>query len=62
MIIEGNKLIAGEGKLLQRVSDGYVAGKIVYLGKTWYMYGQKLETPFEELPEHFTEIDELIIE
>lgn len=58
MKIDGNYLKAEEGKMLVRISDGYEAGKEIYLGKTWYIGGKKLDTPLDELPEHYQEIDD----
>lgn len=51
-------IIADEGKVFQRVSDGCIMGKEVYLGYTYYLDGKKLEKPLLELPEHFREVDE----
>lgn len=50
-------LIASEGKVLQRVSDGNIFGPEMYLGYTYYLNGEKLSEPLLELPEHFIEID-----
>lgn len=58
MEIEGNHLKPVEGKLWVRISDGYEAGKEVYLGKTWYLGGKKLDEPIDELPEHYMLIDD----
>lgn len=58
MKIDGNYVQAEEGKLLVRISDGYEAGKEIYLGKTWYLGGKKLDEPIDELPEHYMEIDD----
>lgn len=51
-------LIADEGKVLKRISDGWIAGREIYLGVAFYMYGAKLKKPIQELPEHYTEVDE----
>lgn len=63
-IIIGNNipsfhLIASEGKVLQRISDGDIFGPEIYLGYTYYINGEKLTEPLLELPEHFIEIDAL---
>lgn len=50
-------LIAEEGKAFRRISDGWVAGKEIYLGYTYQIGGEKLKVPLLELPEHFEEID-----
>ena len=58
----GNKITATEGKVLQRISDKWIAGKSITLGNTYYMYNQKLDEPFQELPQHYEEIDEVILD
>lgn len=56
---QNNKhLIADEGKVLRRISDGWVAGIEIYLGYTYYLGGKKLVEPLLELPEHYEEIDD----
>lgn len=50
-------LIADTGKVLRRISDQTVFGQEVYLGKTWYIGGQRLAEPVQELPGHFEEVD-----
>lgn len=58
-----NKIIkASEGKVFRRISDGFIFGKEINLGYTYYLGGKKLEEPLLELPEHFEEIDESIME
>lgn len=57
-----NHIIAEEGKVLQRISDGYIFGKEMFLGMTYYINGTLLPEPLQELPEHYTEIDEPIIQ
>lgn len=51
-------IIADEGKVFQRISDGCIMGREVWLGYAYYLNGKRLETPLLELPEHFREIDE----
>ena len=51
-------LVAQEGKIFRRKSDGVIFGKEISLGYTYYINGQKLVKPLQELPEHFEEIDE----
>lgn len=53
----GNHLIAEDGKVLRRISDESIAGREIWLGYTYYLNGEKLSTPFEELPEHYEEVD-----
>lgn len=55
-------LIADDGKILVRKSDGFVAGKEFWLGMTYYLNGELLGTPFEELPEHYEEVVEVLPE
>lgn len=56
--IENKKIIADEGKVFRRISDGQLFGKEIYLGYTYYLGGERLEEPLYELPEHFEEIDD----
>lgn len=56
--LNNKHLIADEGKVLRRISDGWVAGKEIYLGYTYYLGGEKLAVPLLELPEHYEEIDD----
>jgi len=58
--LNNKHLIAEEGKVLCRISDGWVAGKEIYLGYTYQIGGEKLEVPLLELPEHYEEINEPI--
>ena len=53
---------ASEGKVFRRISDGFIFGNEINLGYTHYLNGKKLEEPLLELPEHFEEIDESIME
>lgn len=53
---------ASEGKVFRRISDGFIFGKEINLGYTYYLGGKKLEEPLLELPEHFEEIDEPVRE
>ena len=48
--------------MFRRISDGFIFGKEIHLGYTHYLSGKKLEEPLLELPEHFEEIDEHIID
>lgn len=58
-----NKIIkASKGKVFRRISDGFIFGKEINLGYTYYLNGKKLEEPLLELPEHFEEIDEPVME
>ena len=62
MTIEGNHIMADEGKVLRRKSDGWMAGEEIYLGYTYYLNGEKLAEPLLELPEHYEEVDEIVEE
>ena len=57
MQVDGNTIIASEGKWLKRKSDGKLFGKLVTLGYTYYLGGKRLEEPLLELPEHYEEVD-----
>lgn len=50
-------ITANDGMIFKRISDGQEFGEEIWLGKTHYLGGEKLDTPIEELPEHFEEID-----
>ena len=51
------KIVESKGKVLRRISDGFIAGPDLYLGYTYYLHGEKLDEPLLELPEHYEEID-----
>lgn len=50
-------IIADEGKLLRRKSDGWVAGEQLTLGYNYYEGGVGLSTPKLETPEDYEEFD-----
>ena len=50
-------IIADEGKVFQRISDGFVFGNEIYLGYAYMIGDVTLDVPILELPEHFIEID-----
>ena len=50
-------IIADEGKVFQRKSDGFIFGEEIYLGYTYYIGGKKLDEPHLEVVEDFEEID-----
>lgn len=56
--LNNKHILAEEGKVLLRISDGQLFGNEIYLGYTYYIAGEKLEEPFLELPEHYEEIDD----
>lgn len=49
-------IIAEEGKVFKRVSDGVIFGAEIFLGFTYYIDGVLLKEPLEELPKHFEEV------
>lgn len=50
-------IIADEGKVFKRKSDGFIFGNEIYLGYTYYIGGKKLDEPHLEVVEDFEEID-----
>jgi len=62
MKVKDNVITAEEGKVLQRISDGMIFGKELWLGYTYYLGGELLSEPLYELPEHYQEIDETEID
>ena len=62
MKVEDRIIKASEGKVFRRISDGFIFGKEIHLGYTHYLNGKKLDKPMLELPEHFEEIDEPVVE
>lgn len=52
-----NHLKADEGKVLRRITDGWVVGSEIYLGYTYKIGREILSEPLLELPEHYEEID-----
>lgn len=50
-------IVADEGKLLVRKSDGWLAGEKVTLGYNYYEAGVALSNPKLELPDDYMEID-----
>ena len=60
--MEDRIIKASEGKVFRRISDGFIFGKEIHLGYTHYLNGKKLEVPLLELPEHFEEIDDPVVE
>lgn len=53
-----NIIVASEGKVFRRKSDGFIFGKEISLGYTYIIGGIKLDEPHLEVPEDFEEIDE----
>lgn len=60
MVIDKNDsfhIIAEEGKVFKRKSDGLIFGEEIFLGYTYYINGEKLDEPHLEVPEDFEEVD-----
>lgn len=49
----GQKITAADGKVFRRISDGMLLGSDIHLGMAYPVEG----VPYEELPEHFEEVD-----
>ena len=58
MKIEGNRMIADEGKLFRRKEDKLICGPEYYLGYTFYINNEPLQEPKLEVPEDFEELYE----
>jgi len=57
--IENNThIIASDGMVFKRISDGLIYGTEIFLGLTYFISGVKLVEPLQELPEHFEEVSE----
>lgn len=57
MKIEGNKITADEGKVFCRKESGEIYANEIYLGKTFFINGIKLDEPHYDVPDDFEEID-----
>ena len=49
--LNNKHILADEGKVLRRISDGQLFGNEIYLGYTYYLSGEELTEPLLELPE-----------
>ena len=58
MIIDGNHIIADEGKVFRRIVSGEIFGKEIYLGYSYYIGGVLQTPPHQDVPDDFEEIDE----
>lgn len=56
MTIDGNHIIADEGKVFRRIESGEVYGEDIYLGYTYCISGVVLDTPHLDVPEDFEEV------
>lgn len=52
---ESYKLLADDGKVIVRISDGQIFGTSLDLGYTYYIGGQLQDPPHKETPEEYTE-------
>ena len=52
-----NHILAEEGMVFKRISDGFIYGEEIYLGYTHYLNREFLDESLLELPEHFVEIE-----
>ena len=50
-------IVADEGKMLVRKSDGHIAGESITLGYNYYDAGLPLKEPYLETPDDYEEID-----
>lgn len=57
-----NKIVADEGKVLRRISDGKLYGKEISLGYSYYINGVKLSEPHLDVPDDFEQIYEPVKE
>ena len=62
MIIDGNHMIADEGKVFRRIVSQEIYGSEIYLGYSYYIGGVKQDPPHKDVPEDFEEIDEPVID
>ena len=60
--LNNKHILADEGKVLRRISDGQLFGNEIYLGYTYYLSGEELTEPLLELPEHYEEINDPVDE
>lgn len=51
-----NHILAEEGMVFKRKSDGLMFGRELWLGYTYYLGGELLQEPLLELPEHYEEV------
>ena len=56
-LFDYNVLIASEGKWLRRKSDGMLYGEEIALGNSYYIGGELLNTPHEDIMEDFEEVN-----
>ena len=57
MTIDGNHIIASEGKVFRRIGTEDIYGDEIYLGYSHYIGGVLQNPPHLDVPEDFEEID-----
>lgn len=62
MIIEGNHIIASDGKVFRRIGTNEIFGEEIYLGYSHYIEGVRQIPPHLDTPGDFEEIDPPSIE
>ena len=58
MVIDGNHIIAEEGKVFRRIGTEETFGSEMYLGYSYYINGVLQDPPHLDVPEDFEEIDD----
>lgn len=58
MTIEGNHIIADEGKVFRRIGTEEIFGSEIYLGYSHYIDGVRQDPPHLDSPEDFEENDD----
>jgi hypothetical protein len=58
MTIEGNHIIAAEGKVLRRIGTEELFGKDIYLGYSHYINGVVQDPPHLDISADFEEVDD----
>jgi len=59
MIIDGNHIIADEGKVFRRIVSGEIFGNEIYLGYSYYIDGVLQDPPHKDVPEDFDEVEQI---
>lgn len=58
MTVEGNRIVADEGKVFRRIGTDEIFGSDIYLGYSYYINGVLQIPPHLDVPEDFEEIDD----
>lgn len=58
MTIDGNHIVADEGKVFRRIESQEDYGKEIYLGYSYFIGGIEQTPPHLDVPEDFEEIDD----